>query len=91
MGAQRLGRVVVARQLGLAERRVNFIMANLMHQNDRPALAALQLGRQVMQALLGIRRDRAMADRAYGIGVVYVVLLALMRVRMARGAFEARA
>ena len=66
MGAQRLDAVVATRQFRLGQGGVDFVVTDLMQQNDRPTLAAAQFRRQVMQALLGIRRDRAIAERADG-------------------------
>ena len=66
MAAQGVDAVVAAGQFGLGQGSVNLIVANLMEQHDRPALAAAQFRRQVMKALLGIRRDRAVAKRADG-------------------------
>lgn len=66
MGAQGIDGVMAARQFCFRQGGVDFVMANLMQQNDRPALAAAQLGRQVMQALFRIPRDRALTKRAKG-------------------------
>ncbi len=91
MRAQRFGRVIVARKFGFGQGRVDFVVADLMHTHDRPALAALQLGRQVVQALPGVRRDWAQADRADWNGIVYrLILAALTAKRVARYSAEAR-
>lgn len=66
MGAQGFDGGVAARQFGLGQGGMDFIMADLVQQNDRPTLAAAQLRRQVMEALLGLRRDRALTERAEG-------------------------
>ena len=85
MRAQCLGRVILARQFRLGQGRVDLVMADLMYTHDWPALAALQLGRQVMQALLCIWRYWAQADRAIWNDVVYrLILSALPAKRVAR-------
>ena len=66
MGAQGFDGVVAAGQFGLGQGGVNLIVADLMQKHDRPALAAAQFRRQVMQALFRILRDRAVAKRADG-------------------------
>lgn len=66
MGAQRFDGVVIAGQLRFGQGGMDFIVTNLMQQHDRPALTPTQFRRQVMQALLGILRDRAIAQRANG-------------------------
>lgn len=64
MGAQRINAVIAARKLGLGQCRVDFIMANLMQQDRRAPFTTAQLGDQVMQALLRLGRDRAVAKGA---------------------------
>ena len=71
MCAKRFGRVVVTRQLGLGQRGVDFIVANLMDQNRWPAFATFQLWDQVMMALLDTRRDRALAQWADRVDVIH--------------------
>lgn len=66
MGPQGLGRVEAAGQFGLGQGRVHLLVADVMHQHRRPALAAAQLRGQVVQALRHARRDRALAERALG-------------------------
>lgn len=66
MGAQGVDGVVAARQFCLGQGGVDLVMADLVQKHDRPALAAAQFRRQVMEALLGIFWDRAMAKRANG-------------------------
>lgn len=66
MGAQRLDGVVIAGQFGLGKGRVDLVVADLVKKHGRAALAAPELGRQVMQALLRALRDRALAERADG-------------------------
>lgn len=61
MGAQNFHRVVMARKFGFAERCVNFLVADMMQQNHRPALAPAQFRDQMVQALRDVRRDRALA------------------------------
>ena len=70
MGAQRLSGGIAAGKIGLGQGGVNFIMANLMHKNRRPTLAAPQFRDQVMQALGDALGDRAQAqgtDRDFGL------------------------
>jgi NADPH-dependent 2,4-dienoyl-CoA reductase/sulfur reductase-like enzyme len=66
MGAQRLDGVVAARKLRLGHRGVDLVVADLVHENRRPALAAAQAGDQVVQALLGVRRDGPVAEGQMG-------------------------
>ena len=68
MRPERLGCVVGPRQFRLAQCGMNLAVADVMQQDNRPALAAFQLGDQVMQALRYIRRDRAVAKGADGVG-----------------------
>lgn len=63
MGAQRLDAAVVSRQLGLRQGGVDFIVADLMQQHDRPTLPAAQLWDQMVPALFGMGRDRTLAER----------------------------
>lgn len=51
-------------QLSFGQGRVDFIVTNLMQQHDRPALAALELGDQMMQALPRICGNLPAAQRA---------------------------
>jgi hypothetical protein len=67
MGAQGLDGVVAARKLGLGHGGVDLVVADLVQQNRRPALAAAQAGDQVVQALLGVRRDGPVAEGTDGI------------------------
>ena len=64
MGTQRLNRIEVTGQLGFGQGGVNFVVADLVQQHRRPTLPAAQLGRQMMQGLLGMGRDWAAANRA---------------------------
>lgn len=64
---------VIAGQFRFCQGGMNFVMANLVEQNRWSALAALQQRDQVMEALRGIRRDRALAqgaDRSFGHGML---------------------
>ena len=71
MVAQGRDGVEAARQFGFGQGGMDFIMTDLMQQHDRPALAAAQLRRQVMQALLGILRNGAIAKWADGCVIHY--------------------
>ena len=66
MGAQGIDGVITAHQFCLGQGSVDLVMADLVQKHDRPALAAAQFRRQVMQALFRILRDRAVAKRADG-------------------------
>lgn len=46
---------------------MNFVVANLMYQDRRPAPAASKFWDQVVKALLCLRWDRPQAERANGI------------------------
>ncbi len=67
MGAQGLHRVVAACKLGLGQRGVDLVVADLVQKHRGPALAAAQARDQVVQALLRVGRDGALAERADGI------------------------
>ncbi|GAW36951.1 hypothetical protein RA2_04026 [Roseovarius sp. A-2] len=56
MRAQRLNCIELSRQFRFLQRRVYLVVTDLVQAHDRPALAALQLGHKVMQALPGIGR-----------------------------------
>ncbi len=49
--------MIVPRKLGLRQGGMDFIVADLVQQDRRPALAALQLRDEVMQALAGCGRN----------------------------------
>ena len=68
MRTQRFGRRIVAGQFSLGERRVDFLMADVMDQDRRSALTTLQLGYQMMLALRDAPRNGAKAKRAGGDG-----------------------
>lgn len=79
MGPQRLRRGVGAGEFAFGQRRVNLAMAQMVQENRRPTLASLGLGDQVMEALVGIGRDRPPAEGADrvptgGHGSCYAVL-----------------
>lgn len=60
--------VVLGGQFGFGQGCVDFQVANVVQPNGRAVLAAFQLGDQVMCALLGRWRDRAIAKGADRIG-----------------------
>ncbi len=69
MGAKRLHRGIAAGEFGFGQRRVDFPVAELVEEDGRPPLPALQPRDQVVQrAAPG--RDRAAAERAGGRGVL---------------------
>ena len=61
---QSLNTGIVARQFGLRQRGVNLVVANLMQQHGRATLATFELGHEVVQALMNVRRYRPVAKRA---------------------------
>lgn len=65
--AQALDRIELARQLSLAQRGMDFVMANLMKQHGRSAFATPQFRDKVMKTLARIRRNCATAQRTNGI------------------------
>jgi hypothetical protein len=67
MGTQRFHGVVVPRKLRLRHGGVDLVVADLVHEDGRPALAAAQARDQVMQALLGVWRDGPVAEGADGV------------------------
>lgn len=67
VGAERFGRGVVAGQFGFGQRRMNFIVADLVEQHGRSAFATAQFRHEVVQALLGVQWDRARAQGADGV------------------------
>ncbi len=68
VAAQCLDRVIVTGKLGFGQGGVDFIVADLVQQYRRPALAAFESWHKVVQALPGLRRDRALAQGADRIG-----------------------
>lgn len=67
MGAQRRGRVPQTRQFRLGSRGVDFVVADLMQEHDRPAFPAPELWDQVMQALWCAGKNWPLAERANGV------------------------
>ena len=57
---QCLNGIEFAGQLGLAQRRMNFVVTNLVHQDSWPRLTTAQFWRQVVLALARFGWDRAM-------------------------------
>lgn len=64
VAAQCFYRVKVAGQLGLGQGGVDFVVADLMQQDGRAALAAFEFGDKMVQALLCEGRDRTFAQGA---------------------------
>ncbi len=64
MRAQGRDRVVAAGEVCLAQGCVDFVVTDLMQEHSWSALAALEARDQVMLALRGAGRDRAIAKRA---------------------------
>lgn len=64
MCAQRIGCIEIARQFRLGQGRMDFIVTNLVQQHRRTALAAFQLGNEVVMGLLCMRRNGTPAKRA---------------------------
>ncbi len=58
---------IVAREFALGQCRVDFVVTDLVEKHSRPALAAPELRHEVVQALLGVRRDGAFAQWADGV------------------------
>jgi len=63
MSAQGLNGVVIARQLRLAQRGMDFVVTNLMKQYERAAFAASEFRDQVVLTLLDLGRDGPIAQR----------------------------
>lgn len=68
MGAQGGGGVVLSGQFRFGQGRVDLAVANVVHQDSRAALAALQFGDQVMQALRDIWWYFTATQGAYRVG-----------------------
>ena len=66
MSPKRFNRVEIARQFGLCQRRMDFVVADLVQQNCRPTLAAAQFRDKMMMALAHIRWDGTATERALG-------------------------
>ena len=76
VGPERLYRVILARQFRFRQRRVDLIVANLMQQDHGSAFPTFQLGHQMVQALLGLRRNRAVTKRANRVIHLFVLSFA---------------
>ena len=61
--------MVGAGEFGLGQGGVDFVVTDLVQKNGRPALAAPELGDEVVLALRHVPGDRAAAERAEGVGV----------------------
>ena len=92
MPTQRLDRIELPRQFHFRQRRVDLVVTDLVQPHDRPALAALQLGHKVMQALPGTGRNGPQAERANRVLGQFVLILSdsagkrlAQRVKMTRG------
>ena len=64
MDSQGLGRVELARQLGLAERRVDLVVADLVQQHGCPLRSTFELRGEVVGRLPGVAWDGPAAKRA---------------------------
>lgn len=64
MRTQRSDRAKVARQLGLGQRGMDFVVADLVQQDGGTALAALKFRHKVMQALPRARQNAPATKRA---------------------------
>jgi len=64
VGAKRLWRGVVAGEVGLGQCRVDFVVTDLMQQHRWSALAPAELRNEVVEALLGVRRNGPVAKGA---------------------------
>ena len=67
MGAEGLHGVVGPGEFGLRHRGVDLVVADLVHEDGRPALAAAQARDEVVQALPCVRRDGPLAEGADGV------------------------
>ena len=76
MGFERLYCVKVPRQFRLCQRRMDLVVANLMQQDHRSAFPTFQLGHQMVQALLGLRRNRAVTKGANRVIHLFVLSFA---------------
>jgi len=63
-------RVEVAGKFGFGESGVDFIVADLVKKHCGSVFASAQFGREVVLTLLGVRRDRAVAEWADGMAHV---------------------
>jgi len=67
MGAQRLDGGEGPGEFGLGEGRVDLLVADMVQEHRRPALATAQFRRQVMQALRDAGRNGPSAEGAEGV------------------------
>lgn len=67
MLAERPDRVIGARKLGFRQRGVDLVVANLVQQDGRSALAAPELGDKVMLALPDMPGDGPAAEGTNGV------------------------
>lgn len=67
MLSKRLDAGVFSGQFAFAESGVDFVVAYLVQTHDRPALSATQPGREVVQALPRLGRNRTATKRADGV------------------------
>ena len=70
MFAEFFGSVEVSGKFGFGEGGVDFVVTDLVKKNGRAVFASAQFGREVVLALLGVRRDRAVAEGTDGIAHV---------------------
>ena len=63
MSPEGLNRVVVTRQFRLAQRGMDFVVANLVQQHERAAFAASEFRDQMVLTLLDLRGYRSIAQR----------------------------
>lgn len=78
VGLKRGYRVVDAGQFRLGQGGMNLIVADLVQQHGRPALATAQARDQMVQALRGVWRNRATTKRASG-GIFHIERGLLLR------------
>ena len=67
MGAQRFRRGIIPCKLCLRQCGMDFFVADVVQQHSWPALAAFQLGHEMVQALWDIRWDVAVTQGAAGV------------------------
>jgi hypothetical protein len=90
--AQRRNGVKAAGEFGFGKSGVDFLVTDMMYQNDRPAFATFQPGHQMMQALRHIGWDGAQTQRSGRIRLAkfgeirHLVSAGLCWHRMGRGA-----
>ena len=64
------GRVEVAGEFGFGEGGVDFIVTDLVKKDGGSVFASAQFGREVVLALFGVRRNRAVAEGTDGVAHV---------------------